>query len=717
MVQKKGSRVLSDDTDDIARMKLQAVLLADSFTMKFHPITLERPKVLLPLVNVPMIEYSLAWLESVEVEEVFVFCCSHSQKVKEYLEKSKWSKAPNFSVITIESHDSTSAGDALRTIYNQGVIHGDFILVSGDTVSNACLRKALQEHKDRRKKDPNAVMTMLITHSKPSSLTHQTLIGTDEVFMAIEPKTKQLLYYEDKANLSKGILSLDHLLVSGSPLNLHNNRQDCYIDICSQEVLSILIDNFDYQHIRRHFVKGLLVDDIMEYKIFTHEISSYAARVDNFRSYDTISKDIIQRWTYPFVPNVHFSENCPHSVLERQGIYKELDVRQSHTAKVEAFTVVGKDTSIGHNTKISNSVIGQGCIIGHNVLIKGCYIWGNVTIEDNCKLSYAIVCDEAHVSEGAVLEPGVILSYKVVVGKQLVVPAYSIISLCPQPSQLDSDEELEYVDSNAVVIESPSKAEFEPDCSKASIFGHGYIWSHTDGGVREEFWRQSVAPIPLEKLEELSCIMHAVESDLNQDFDSLPVSGELQHDSECIDCDDGDADYDLDNDFEKEVEATFLRAVNEVPGVNEDHVILEVNSLKLSFNVSYADCAGALFLAVMKLALLDNHSTNKEFLASTNRVISRWKDLLKHYVKTVDDEIEVIMKFEEMCSESTKEFSPIFTSVLDRLYSEDIASEDAILTWASEKEGADESDKVFVNQASTFIQWLKEAPEEDEEDD
>lgn len=62
----------------------------------------------------------------------------------------------------------------------------------------------------------------------------------------------------------------------------------------------------------------------MEYKIFTHEISSYAARVDNFRSYDTISKDIIQRWTYPFVPNVHFSENCPHSVLERQGIYKEL---------------------------------------------------------------------------------------------------------------------------------------------------------------------------------------------------------------------------------------------------------------------------------------------------------------------------------------------------------------------------------------------------------
>jgi hypothetical protein len=40
--------------------------------------------------------------------------------------------------------------------------------------------------------------------------------------------------------------------------------QDCYIDICSPEVLSLFTDNFDYQHLRRHFVKGLLVDDVSQ---------------------------------------------------------------------------------------------------------------------------------------------------------------------------------------------------------------------------------------------------------------------------------------------------------------------------------------------------------------------------------------------------------------------------------------------------------------------
>lgn len=53
-----------------ARNVLQAVLLADSFTQRFRPITIERPKVLLPLVNVPMIEYTLEWLAMNKVEEV-----------------------------------------------------------------------------------------------------------------------------------------------------------------------------------------------------------------------------------------------------------------------------------------------------------------------------------------------------------------------------------------------------------------------------------------------------------------------------------------------------------------------------------------------------------------------------------------------------------------------------------------------------------------------
>ncbi|PNX57498.1 translation initiation factor eIF-2B subunit epsilon-like protein, partial [Trifolium pratense] len=41
---KKSSARVSEDHDELVRVPLRAILLADSFTTKFTPITLERPK-------------------------------------------------------------------------------------------------------------------------------------------------------------------------------------------------------------------------------------------------------------------------------------------------------------------------------------------------------------------------------------------------------------------------------------------------------------------------------------------------------------------------------------------------------------------------------------------------------------------------------------------------------------------------------------------------
>lgn len=727
--QKKGATRFSEDPEELARVPLQAILLADSFTTKFRPITLDRPKVLLPLVNVPMINYTLAWLESAGVEEVIVFCCAHSKQVINYLESSEWFSHPNFSVATIESHNSISAGDALRLIYERNVIHGDFVLISGDTVSNMSLTQVLKEHKERKKKDSNAIMTMIIKRSKSSSIIQQSRLGTDELFMAIDPNTKQLLYYEDKADHSKGAICLDKLLLTDNPsISLHNDKQDCYIDICSPEVLSLFTDNFDYQHLRRHFVKGLLVDDIMGYKVFTHEIhSNYAARIDNFRSYGSISKDIIQRWTYPFVPDVKFFGNSAIK-LERQGMYRASDIVQSRSAEIGSFTVIGNGTRIGNNTKISNSVVGEGCTIGSNVSIEGSYIWDDVIIEDGCKLMHSIVCDGVVIKSGAVLEPGVVLSFKVIIGQQFVVPSYSKVSLFQQPTKQDSDEELEYADNSSGIVENSSMADtvdksngqltselLDEECGptyELGTGGVGYIWSICEGSHEEE-WRHSIAPIPADKLAEA---MQTTDDDLElltQDGSVLPPSGELKPDSNYSD--DNEDPRDVSIYFEKEVEATFLRAVHE--NIKEDNVILEVNSLRLSYNKLFTDCAGAIFYSLMKLALETPHSSPSELCNSTMDVITKWKKLLKSYLTDIDEQIEVIQKFEEICLESAKEFSPLFSKILFHLYDKDLIQEDAILKWDDEKKNAEEADKVFVKQSEKFIQWLREAPEEDDEEE
>lgn len=68
---KKGPKDSGSGNIDVRReQKLQAVLIADSFQTRFRPITLDRPKVLLPLVNIPMLEYTVEFLAQNGIEEV-----------------------------------------------------------------------------------------------------------------------------------------------------------------------------------------------------------------------------------------------------------------------------------------------------------------------------------------------------------------------------------------------------------------------------------------------------------------------------------------------------------------------------------------------------------------------------------------------------------------------------------------------------------------------
>jgi translation initiation factor eIF-2B subunit epsilon len=58
------------------------------------------------------------------------------------------------------------------------------------------------------------------------------------------------------------------------------------------------------QNVRPDFISGVLSEEELGNKLHVHIIDEgYAGRVYNLRSYDAISRDILQRWTFPFVPD------------------------------------------------------------------------------------------------------------------------------------------------------------------------------------------------------------------------------------------------------------------------------------------------------------------------------------------------------------------------------------------------------------------------------
>lgn len=120
---------------------------------KFRPITSELPKALLPLVNAPMIEYSLEWLAASGVQKVHLICCAHADKIRDYIDASaKWGpdSGCEMEIDTIMSYNCRSAGEAMRLVDQQGIVQDDFVLVSCDCVTNMDLATAMTAHKRRR---------------------------------------------------------------------------------------------------------------------------------------------------------------------------------------------------------------------------------------------------------------------------------------------------------------------------------------------------------------------------------------------------------------------------------------------------------------------------------------------------------------------------------------------------------------------------------------
>ena len=67
--------------------KVLAIVLADSFNVRFRPISLDLPRALLPLCNIPLIDYTLEFLQSAGIKDIYVYCCSHSQQISEHIQK------------------------------------------------------------------------------------------------------------------------------------------------------------------------------------------------------------------------------------------------------------------------------------------------------------------------------------------------------------------------------------------------------------------------------------------------------------------------------------------------------------------------------------------------------------------------------------------------------------------------------------------------------
>ena len=155
--------------------------------------------------------------------------------------------------------------------------------------------------------------------------------------------------------------------------------------------------------------------------------NEYAARVQDFRSYHSICRDIVTRWVFPLVPDAQLLHDSTYVHTKRYS-YREGGVQVARSAVVGEGVVLGRGSVVGEQSVLKRAIVGRDCVIGSGTSINESHIWSGAVIGNNVTITHSIICDKVVVADGVTIPRGCILSYGVRIGSGAQIPEFARIS-------------------------------------------------------------------------------------------------------------------------------------------------------------------------------------------------------------------------------------------------------------------------------------------------
>jgi translation initiation factor eIF-2B subunit epsilon len=513
----------------------------------------------------------------------------------------------------------------------------------------------------------------------------------------IDEATNKCVYYEEMRPYGENKIQLPPDLLKNHPqLRIRTDLIDCHVDICSPDVPALFTENFDYQHIRRHFLHGILTDfDLYGKAVHTHVVTDhYAARVRSFQTYDSVSRDIITRWTIPMVPDSNLNESSSYT-LERGNIYKEDGVYLARSALVKPHSVLGSGTSIGANSTVTACVLGRNVRIGANVVLNRVYVWDNAVIDDGCSIIKSIIANNAHIGANTVIESGSVISFDV------AVPAGSTIRGFSKISNYDRKQA-----AAAAATKSPDLSE-----DTGAMSGEEYEPSNSESESEQYLAAQDgFDRVNLGTLSDASSISTFSDSDSDSDSESStsssPTTRKIRSDSMASATSD-------DASWHKEASSSLLNAMEANHPV--EIASLELNGLRMTANANWHQVRRAIMSAIIS-RIEQLISSGQAIGKATEQVLTAWKALIKRAVHEKVDQVDLLHIVQRECASRPKDTgASLLLNIVQRLYDPlDLVEEEAILAWWNKEAG--EKEAAVREKVQKFVEWLKEADEEDSEE-
>ena len=340
---------------------MKAVVMAGGEGSRLRPLTINRPKPLVPIVNKPIMQHILELLVRHGMTDVVGTLYYLADEIETYFgDGSEFGVKMRY---TVEETPLGTAGSVM--LAEKWLRDGTFVIISGDALTDFDLGKAVEFHKRQ-----GSIATLVLTRVE-NPLEYGVVI-TDE-----DSRIRRFLEKPDWSQVFSDTVNTG-------------------IYILEPEVFEYMEPGKDYD-----WSKDIFPQLLRERKpLFGYLAGGYWCDVGSLQAYR----------------QAHYDALRGRVKLNIAGERGEDDIWLHPTAQIEPGAhirgpvVVGSHTTIRRGAVIEEySVLGDSCIVERDAEIHGSILWNGAYVGDRVRMSGAIIGRNASIDRGSSLEEGAVI--------------------------------------------------------------------------------------------------------------------------------------------------------------------------------------------------------------------------------------------------------------------------------------------------------------------
>ncbi len=353
---------------------MKGVILAGGKGTRLRPLTCNLPKPMLPLLNKPVMEYSLELLKQHGIEEIAVTVQYMGNAIQNYFgDGSKWGVKLHY------FEDSPPLGTAGSVKQAEAFLDEPFVVISGDALTDFQLSRGMDFHRTEER-----LVTIFL-----KEVSHPLDFG-----LAVTEEDGRIVKYIEKPGWNEVV----------------SNTVNTGIYIMNPEIFSYMERHMFYDF--SHDIFPRLLEE--KKNIYGYLSDGYWLDIGTFPQYRQAHFDLLMKKVNVQLP---FTEVLP-------TVWMGTDVTIEDGTKIKGPLLIGDGAVVKSGALIEPySIIGKNNIIGENTHVQKTILWNDVYVGKQCELTGTTVASGTVIEDGSTLFEKSIVADHCKLGKNTVVKA------------------------------------------------------------------------------------------------------------------------------------------------------------------------------------------------------------------------------------------------------------------------------------------------------